>query len=516
MSNRAGAGPEEFAAVPYHGIITLSVMLATIMQALDSTIANVALPHMQGAVSGTQDEMGWVLTSYIVAAAITIPLTGWLSNAFGRRRVFLISIVIFTIASALCGLAETLPQIVLFRLLQGIGGAALVPLSQAVLFDINPPRNYGRAMSIWGVGVTMGPILGPALGGWLTDNYSWRWVFYINLPIGVLAFVGLLLTLPESRQTRSSGFDFFGFATLSLGVAALQLMLDRGQLLDWFSSTEIMIEAAASGLGFYLFIVHMFTTDHPFVDPALFKDRNFLASNVFIFLVGIVLFATLALLPPMLQNQLGYPVVLTGLVTAPRGLGTLIGMFAVGRLLSLLDARHVIAAGLALTAYSLWRMTHFSLQMDYWPIVFSGVLQGLGIGLVYVPLSTVAFSTLPVALRNEGTALFSLMRNIGSSIGISVVTFLLTQNVQRLHLALGTHITPYNVASNPAARAAHVDVSSARGVAALDAMINNQATMIAYIDDFKLMMTLTLVTIPLLLLLKRAKPQAGAHAAVLD
>jgi DHA2 family multidrug resistance protein len=517
MSNRAAAGPGEFVAVPNHGIITISVMLATIMQALDSTIANVALPHMQGTVSATQDEMGWVLTSYIVASAITIPLTGWLSNEFGRRRVFLISIVIFTVASALCGLAETLPQIVLFRLLQGVGGAALVPLSQAVLFDINPPKNFGRAMSIWGVGVTMGPILGPALGGWLTDNYSWRWVFYINVPIGVLTFAGLISTLPESRGARSSGFDFFGFGTLSLGIAALQLMLDRGQLLDWFSSSEIIIEAVAAGLGFYLFIVHMFTTDRPFLNPALFKDRNFLASNVFIFLVGIVLFATLALLPPMLQNQMNYPVVLTGLVTAPRGVGTLIGMFVVGRLLALFDARPIIAVGLALTAYSLWQMTQFSLQMDYWPIVVSGVLQGLGIGLVYVPLSTVAFTTLPRALRNEGTAFFSLMRNIGSSIGISVVMFLLTQNTQRLHTALGAHITPYNIASNPAAAVAHVDVGTAKGVAALDAMINNQAAMIAYIDDFKLMMVLTLATIPFLLLIKRAKPQAGStHPAVLE
>jgi DHA2 family multidrug resistance protein len=516
MSDRRTAGPGEFVQVPNHGIITLSVMLATIMQALDSTIANVALPHMQGTVSATQDEMGWVLTSYIVSSAITIPLTGWLSNEFGRRRVFLISIVIFTVASALCGLAETLPQIVLFRLLQGVGGAALVPLSQAVLFDINSPKNFGRAMSIWGIGVTMGPILGPALGGWLTDNYSWRWVFYINLPIGVLTFVGLVSTLPESRGTRSTGFDFFGFGTLSIGIASLQLMLDRGQLLDWFSSREIIIEAVLAGLAFYLFVAHMFTTSRPFLNPALFKDRNFLASNIFIFLVGIVLFATLALLPPMLQNQMHYPVVLTGMVTAPRGVGTLIGMFVVGRLLALFDARPIIAVGLGLTAYSLWQMTEFSLQMDYWPIVISGVLQGLGVGLVYVPLSTVAFTTLPAHLRNEGSAFFSLMRNVGSSIGISVVMFLLTQNIQKLHTALGAHITPYNMHSNPAATAAHVDVGSTQGLAGLEAMINNQASLMAYVDDFKLMMVLTLLTIPFLLLIKRSKPQPGAHPAVLE
>jgi MFS transporter, DHA2 family, multidrug resistance protein len=512
----AANAPAAFAAVPNHGIITISVMLATIMQALDSTIANVALPRMQGTLSATQDEMGWVLTSYIVASAIAIPLMGWLANEFGRRRVFLISIVVFTIASALCGIAETLPQIVLFRFLQGVGGAALVPLSQAVLFDINSPKDFGRAMSIWGIGVTLGPILGPALGGWLTDNYSWRWVFYINLPIGVLTFLGLFFTLPERRNAQSSRFDFFGFATLSIGLASLQLMLDRGQLLDWFSSVEIVVEAVVAGLGFYLFLVHMFSTPKPFINPGLFKDRNFVASNVFIFLVGVVLFATLALLPPMLQNQLRYPVVLTGLVTAPRGFGTLAGMLLVGRLIGRFDVRIIMAVGLALTAYSLWQMTQYSLLMGYWPIVISGIVQGLGVGLVYVPLSTVAFTTLPQQLRNEGTAFFNLLRNAGSAIGISVVMFLLTQNTQRLHASLAEHITPYNAASNPAALSAHVDTATTAGLAALNAMITDQATMIAYIDDFRLMMVMTLLTIPFLLLIRNVKAAPGGHAAVLE
>jgi MFS transporter, DHA2 family, multidrug resistance protein len=505
-----------FKPVANKGIVTISVMLATIMQALDSTIANVALPHMQGTLSATQDEMGWVLTSYIVAAAITIPLAGWLAGEFGRRRVFLISIFVFTIASALCGIAETLPQIVLFRFLQGVGGAALVPLSQAVLFDINEPKDFGRAMSIWGVGVTMGPILGPALGGWLTEDYSWRWVFYINLPIGVLAFLGLYFTMPENRNRQSSRFDFLGFTTLSLGIGALQVMLDRGQLLDWFSSTEIIVEATIAGLAFYLFLVHTFSSPKPFLNPALFTDRNFVASNVFIFLVGVVLFATLALLPPMLQNQLQYPVILTGLVTAPRGVGTLLGMMVVGRLISYVDVRLIMAVGLALTAYSLWQMTQYSILMDDWPVIFSGIAQGLGVGLVYVPLSTVAFTTLPSSLRNEGTAFFNLLRNVGSSIGISVVMFLLTQNTQRLHASLGESVTPYNVVSNPAVAAAHVHTGSVQGLAGLNALITNQATMIAYIDDFRLMMLMTLATIPFLLLIRNVKPAAGAHAAVLE
>src|SRR6185312_5270641 len=386
--------------VRFHGLITFSVMLATIMQALDTTIANVALPRMQGTLSATQDEMGWVLTSYIVAAAITIPLTGWLAGEVGRRKVFLASVFTFTLASALCGLATSLYQIVLFRFLQGVGGAALVPLSQAVLFDINPPKDFGRAMAIWGIGVMVGPILGPALGGWLTDNYSWRWVFYINLPIGVLTFATLYFTMPESRNAQKSRFDFFGFITLSLFITALQLMLDRGQLKDWFTSTEIIAEGLVAATALYLFLVHTFSTEKPFLNPHLFQDQNFVASNIFIFVVGVVLFATLALVPPLLQTEMRYPVVLTGLVTAPRGAGTMIAMIVVGRLVTRFDPRIIIAVGLALTAISLWQMTQFSLQMNTWPIITSGILQGFGVGLVWVPLSAVAFTTLPANLRN--------------------------------------------------------------------------------------------------------------------
>jgi DHA2 family multidrug resistance protein len=493
--------------VPNKGLITVSVMLATIMQALDTTIANVALPRVQGALSATQDEMGWVLTSYIVAAAITIPLTGWLASEFGRRKVFLTSIVLFTAASVLCGLATTLPQIVLFRLLQGVGGAALVPLSQAVLFDINPPEEFGRAMSIWGIGVTLGPILGPALGGWLTENYSWRWVFFINLPVGVLAYFGLLATMPESRNAKASRFDFFGFTTLSIGIGCIQTLLDRGQTLDWFSSPEIMAEAIIGAVAFYLFVVHMFSSAQPFLNPALFKDRNFVASNVFILMIGVVLFATLALLPPMLQDLLQYPVVLTGLVTMPRGIGTLIGMILVGKLIKRFEPRAVMAVGLACTAYSLWQMTHFSIGMGSWPVIISGVIQGVGVGLVYIPLSMVAFTTLPARLRNEGTSFFNLLRNVGSSVGISVVMFLLTQNTQRLHATLGEHITPFNITANPAA--AHIDFGSTSGLLALNGLITTQAAMIGYLDDFKLMMVLTLVTIPFLFMIRNVKAQGG-------
>jgi MFS transporter, DHA2 family, multidrug resistance protein len=497
---------------PHRVFITITVMLASIMQALDNTIANVALPRIQGSLSASQDQMTWVLTSYIVAAAIATPLSGWLAGQVGRRRIFLISIIGFTVASALCGLAQSLPEIVIARTLQGAFGAALVPMSQAVLLDINPPEKHARAMAIWVMAVTVGPILGPALGGWLTENYNWRWVFYINVPFGILSIVGTLSFLSET-PLRKSRFDFFGFTTLSLAIGALQMMLDRGQLKDWFSSTEICVTAAISALALYLFVVHMLTTkEAPFVSPTLFKDRNFLTGSVFIFIVGVVMFATLALLPPLLQDLLNYPVVLTGMVTAPRGLGTLGAMFIVQWMMRRkFDVRLIIATGFAITALSLWQMTGFYLQMNQSVVAWSGLLQGLGSGMVYVPLAAVTFATLPTAFRNEGTAMFSLVRNVGSSIGISAVTTLLTRNTQILHARLAENITPYFNPLHPGFS------STAQGAAMVNHTVTNQAAMIAYNNDFQIMMILTLCAIPLVALLRAAKQQAlEAQPVVLE
>ncbi len=484
------------------GMITATVMLTSILQTLDNTIANVALPKMQGTLSATQDQMTWVLTSYIVAAAIATPLTGWLAGRFGRKRLFLASIAGFTVTSMLCGLAQTLPQIVLFRFLQGLAGAALVPMSQAVLFDINPPENHGKAMAAWGQGVLLGPMLGPILGGWLTDNYSWRWVFYINVPLGILAFLGVMSFLPEGEK-RSSRFDFFGFALLSIAVAALQLMLDRGPLKDWFGSGEIWVEATLAGLAFYLFMVHSATSPHPFIRPALFADRNFLTGNVFIFVVGIVLFATLALLPPLLQDLLNYPVFEAGLLTAPRSIGSLAAMLIVGRIVGRIDSRLIIGTGFGFTVLSLWLMTGFDMQMNGVPVFWSGVFQGLGTGIAYVPMAALTFATLSPQLRNEGTALFSLTRNIGSSVGISAVQALLVSNTQVVHSSLAEQLSPYNLAARNPQLAAQL--SSHDGIAALNAAVTGQASMIAYIDDFQLMLWLTLAAMPLLLLVKVVK-----------
>lgn len=500
----AGAVPH---APAHRGPITVSVMLATIMQALDTTIANVALPHMQGSLGATYDQISWVLTSYIVAAAIVMPLTGFLSARFGRKRVFMASIVGFTITSMLCGAAMNLTQIVLFRLLQGVFGASLVPLSQAVLLDTYPRERHGPAMALWGLGVMVGPILGPTLGGWLTEYYDWRWVFYINLPFGLLAWFGLGLYVRETEVDATRRFDLLGFAMLSLGIGALQMMLDRGGTLDWFASTEIVVEAMLAGLGLYLFIAHILTHEHPFIEPALFRDRNFSVGLLFIFVVGMILLTTMTLLPPFLQNLMGYPVVDVGLLLAPRGVGTMVSMFVVGRLSGRVDARLQLVLGLLLASFSQWEMTQFDLDITGWDVVRTGVVQGLGLGFLFVPLSTIAFSTLAPRLRTEGTALFSLVRNIGMSIGVSVVITMLSSNLQANHAGLAQFIEPFSFALRQAAASGAVDPGSPLGLSLLDAEVTRQAATLAYLQDFRMMTWVTLAALPLVLLL-RGRPHA--------
>ncbi|HEX3917207.1 MAG TPA: DHA2 family efflux MFS transporter permease subunit, partial [Caulobacteraceae bacterium] len=499
--------------VPNKGLITLSVMLATIMQALDTTIANVALPRVQGTLSATQDEMGWVLTSYIVAAAITIPLTGWLASEFGRRKIFLLSIVLFTIASVLCGLATSLPQIVFFRFLQGVGGAALVPLSQAVLFDINPPKEFGRAMSIWGVGVTLGPILGPALGGWLTENYSWRWVFFINLPVGVLAFSAVSVFMTHDRSGKARPFDFLGFGALVVAIGGMQLVLDRGPTQDWFSSPEIWTEALLGAGGLYVFVVQTLTSRHPFFDRALALDRNFLTCNVFGFFIGLILFSTMALLPPVMQGPMGYSVFGAGLVMMPRGLGSFAAMFVVGRLVGRVDTRLILLAGLGLCAMAMLGMSHFDLSMDAMPFVTTGIVQGLGIGLLFVPLSVTAFATLDPGLRAEGTAMYTLVRNIGSSVGISLMEAFNTRQAAVAHADMAAHVQPSNpvfAAGIPSA----LNPATNGGLEALNGEITRQASMVGLIDVFHLMLLLIFALIPLLLLMRSAKSAPSTEVVV--
>jgi MFS transporter, DHA2 family, multidrug resistance protein len=494
--------------------ITACVILATLMQALDTTIANVALPYMQGSVSASQDQIDWVLTSYIVAAAIMTPPTGYLAGRFGLKRLFLVSVAGFTIASMLCGMSQSLVQIVLFRVLQGLFGAALVPLSQTVLLNINPPERQGSAMALWGVAVMAGPVLGPVLGGWLTEAYSWRYVFYINLPIGVLAFLGMTTFLAEAEQNATAKLDWFGFGTLSLTIAALQVMLDRGEELDWFGSGEIVVEAIIGASAFYLFLVHTFTAPEPFVRPSLFRDRNFTAGIIFIAIVGLTYYASLALQPPYLQNLMNYPIVTAGLVVGPRGVGTMGAMLVVGKLVKKIDTRFLLGIGLVLTAWSFNAMTGWTPNVSQMTIIGVGVIQGIGLGFIFVPLSVVTLSTLSPDLRAEGAGLYSLSRNIGSSVGISVVNSLLTTNTQVNHAEIVQHVTAVNRIFSDQNIAQFWNPLTAAGRAALDAVITQQAQIIAYIDDYKLLMIATLAVIPLLIVFKQASDRDGKDHAI--
>ncbi len=508
-SSGAAAPGATGSTVPHRGLVTVCAMAATLMQALDGTIANVALPYMQGGLSATLDQVTWVLTSYIVAAAILTSPVGWLAARFGRKRVFLVSVGGFTVASLLCGAAQTLDQMVFCRLLQGGFGAALVPLSQATMLDIYPPERRGSAMAVWGMGVMLGPILGPTLGGWLTEYYSWRWVFYVNLPVGALAFFGLWVFMREEGRPAARGFDWFGFAALSLGVGALQLLLDRGQAEDWFSSNEIIVEAGLSGLGLYLFAVHLATAERPFIPPRIFKDRNFLSGFLMMFVVGAILFSTSALLAPYLQTLSGYPVLDAGLVLAPRGVGTMAAMLFAGRLADRVDPRAVMLAGVAIMAWSLHDMTGWTPEVDQWHLMLVTAVQGFGLGFIFIPLQVVAFATLPPTLRTDGTALTSLVRNIGSAIGISATIAMLQHDTQTLHAEIASTVTPLNrLLALPGVERLW-DPSTPAGAALLNQEVTRQAEIMAYANDFKLLLLLAVPTAALVLLMRRP-PRAAA------
>lgn len=488
-------------------MITLSVMLATIIQTINGTVANVALPQMQGSLLASQDQVAWVLTSFIVAMAIATPMIGWLCDRFGRKAIFLVSVAGFTIASVLCGISGSVAQIVVARLFQGVFGAALVPLSQAVMMDINPPEKLGSAMALWGMGVMVGPILGPSLGGWVTDSYNWRWVFFINVPVGAVAFYGIWKYLPQVAAARRTSFDMFGFATLSIAIGALQLLLNRGGQNDWFSSLETWVEAILLAMSLSYFVAHtaLQPAGKSFFDYRLLKNPNYVTGLVFIFIVGMVLYATRALTPSMLQSLMNYPAWVAGLVTAPGGIGTMISMLIVSRLIGRVDVRVLLAIGFSITAFSLWQMSLYTLTIAQSDIVWPGFIQGFGLGFVFVPLSTWTFGTLAPALRAEGTAIYSLLNNTGSSIGIAMVQTLLVRNTQIAHASLVEKVTYANPALQDTAIAFAYNLANPAGLAALNIEITRQAAMIAYLNDFWLMLILTLMVIPLLLLSRTSK-----------
>jgi MFS transporter, DHA2 family, multidrug resistance protein len=488
--------------------ITGALMLATLMNTLDSTIANVALPHMQGSLSASQDQITWVLTSYIIATAIMTPLSGWLSQKFGRKRMFMLSIVGFTGASMLCGIATGLPEMVLFRLLQGIFGASMMPMSQSIMLDIYPPKQIPQVMAIWSSAVILGPILGPAIGGWLTENSSWRWCFYINVPIGILSFAGLYLFMGKDEGGRQRPFDFLGFGALVLFVGSLQIMLDRGPALDWFYSKEIWVEATLAAIGLHVFIIQTMTAEHPFFHRDLAKDGNFVSTTIFGFFVGALLFSVTALLPTLMQNLLGYSALQSGYASMPRGVGSLMGFIMVPLLMRVIGPRRVLVLGLAVSGLAMWQMTRFDLSMTSMPIVLSGLTQGLGTGFLFAPLTSLAYVTLAPSHRVEGTIVSTMARSLGSSVGISLMQAALIHQSAAAHSILAEHIQP----ADPVVRSAlppFMDLNTSAGLQILNAEVTRQAAMIAYDQVFGIILLAVFVMSPLLLLMRSAPANAA-------
>ena len=479
-------------------------MTASLLQVLDITIANVAIPHMQNSLGASPDSISWVLTSYIIASAVAMPITGWLADRIGSRRLFLISVTLFVLASMLCGMAQNLEEMVVFRALQGVGGAFIAPLSQSSLLDTTRPSRQPQIIALWGMGVMIGPIIGPVLGGWLTETLSWRWVFFVNVPVGAVCLAILLAELP-SHPVRRRRFDLFGFALIGITLASLQLLLDRGNHVDWFDALESWIYLICAAAAAWLAVIHLATAKDPLFDRRLFTDVNFSLALLFMVIVGAVMFATMALLPPMLQQLFGYGVIDTGMVLMPRGVGVLLSMQMSGLLMKRgVDARWLVAIGFLLGAWSLHEMAGWNLEAGRLSFLLTGLYQGLGIGLVFIPLNATAFATLPPQFRTDGSSLLNLTRSVGSSIGISIVMTLLARNLQRNHEELAAYVTPQVSAMLDLSTLDRFQQYGRAGLTVIDAEVNRQAAMIAYLNDFYLMMWLSLAAVPLVLLMRRS------------
>src|SRR5262245_38375370 len=506
-------------------IVAIAVMFATFMEVLDTTVVNVSLPHIAGNLSATIDESTWVLTSYLVANAIILPLTGWLATFFGRKRLLMASVSGFTVSSLLCGLAPNLPVLVGCRLLQGATGGAMQPLSQAVLLEAFPPRDRGKAMGFWGLGIVVAPILGPVLGGWLTDTYSWRWVFYINLPVGIASLVMTQLYIfdPPYLRRETKQIDYWGIGLLALWVGSLQLALDLGQERDWFSSPFITALVVMSGGGVIAFLVREWMAREPVVDLRVFKLRTYSTGVFLMTTLGFVLYGSLVLLPIMLQTLLGYPSLQAGIAMAPRGMGSLIGMPVVGMLVGRFDPRRMVAFGLVVGAGTLIWLGQLNLNAGYWDIFWPQFFQGLGLSAIFVPLTTISMDPIPRERMGNATSLFNLMRNLGGSVGIAVTGTLLARKEQMYLNILGAHVTPYSQSATRALEAARqgflasgADASTAsqRAYAALFGAVQRQATMVSFVDLFRLLGLIFLLLVPLVFLMKKPKgkgPGGPAH-----
>jgi DHA2 family multidrug resistance protein len=486
--------------IKHKNIITVSFMLATVMQVMDTTIANIALPHIQGALSASREQIVWILTSYIVASAVATPFVGWLTCRLGVRKTLLACICFFTVTSCLCGLANSLEQMVIFRLLQGLFGAALIPLSQTILLDINPREKHGQAMAIWGMGVMIGPILGPILGGYITEYCNWRWIFFINVPAGIFSFLGIYIYLTDFGK-QDTKFDVIGFALCSIFIFALQIMLDRGEQKDWFESKEIITYLNIFIVGLIVLVLYSRKKQNPFIPIKIFADKNYLVCNILMFFLGIILFSSMTAIPQLLQNLANYDVISAGLIVAPRGLGSIIAMIFVGRLVNKVNVHFLISFGLLLSAFSYYQLTLINLNAMREIILYSGIIQGFGFGFIFVPISTICFSTINPTLRAQASAIYSLIRNIGGAVGISIVIFLIGYYTKLNHALLVELVT--STSKNVLTYMQHLPTKNELAqVAIIEAEITKQATFVGYLNAFKICMLLNIAIIPLVVFLK--------------
>jgi len=518
MATPSVAVPAERQINPW--IIAAAVMLGTFMEVLDTTVVNVSLPHIAGSLSASVDEATWVLTSYLVSNAIILPMTGWLSNHFGRKRILMTSIAGFTIASVACGLAPSLPFLIVFRIIQGATGGGLQPLSQAIMLEAFPPEGRGKAMAFWGLGIVVAPMLGPVMGGWITDNYTWRWVFYINFPVGILALIMSYLFIfdPKYISRRSSRVDYMGICLLAIGIGALQIMLDKGQEDDWMGANFIRVLLVMTIVGLAWFVINELLENQPIVDLRVFKNRSYAAGVFLMTVLGFVLYGSTVLIPIFLQQLLGYPALNAGWAMLPRGLGSFIAMPFVGLLMSKIEPRKLLAAGLLGGAYSLWALGRVNLSAGYWDVFWPQFVQGLSMGFVFVPLTTVTHDSIPKERMGNATSLFNLMRNIGASIGIAAVTTIVARHTQTNFNVLGRSVTRTNPAASQMMSAARgwfmsrgMDSATAskQAYASIFGMVAQHASMVSFIYTFRLLAIMFLLLLPLILIMKPPSHHGG-------
>lgn len=480
-------------------------MLAAIMEIMDSTIANVSLPYIQGSINASQDQITWVITSYIVSSAIAMTVTSWLIGRFGIKNVLLYSIIGFVVSSMLCGVAMSITSIVIFRLLQGISGACLIPMSQVILLSINPPEKHGQAMAVWAMGIMAAPIFGPILGGWITEVHNWRWIFFINLPIGIVSFILTYIAMPKS-ELKPVPFDFMGFAYFATFIFALQMLLERGEIKEWFESWEIRLYSFIAIISLYLFIKKK-NKEHPFIDLRIFQDRNYFYGSISMFFMGMILYSAITLSPQLLQMVIGYDVVTSGLLISPRGIGSMLSMFFIGRLIGKIDMRLLIIPGMIMSCISLYIMTFIDLNVTKSIIVISGVIQGVGFGMILVPLSTIAFTTLDPALRSQASSIFSITRNIGGAMGIAFIIFLIGYWTKMNHAIINENVYLSN--PNLIDYVQKTGLSDDASYQIIHGEIRKQAALVSYINAFKLSLALNILIIPFIFFLKPGKVSGG-------